>query len=739
MDQTAQAELSGRGDRGAVPAVGGGSSGIGDLIGVFWRRKMLMIGTVAFVTGLSALIAFQIPPEYTASARLMIHPIKPETALAHLDGTAARLLRDNRSALYGEVEVMKADRLIEKTVARRGLDDDQEFNSSLRSGMLAALSTLGPVQWLLDALGPAYDTVLSDAQQDRHIDAEIMDNVRERLIVQPPGLSNVVRVEFTSREPRKSAEIVNSFTEIYIADRMERRFEANVRAREWLDNRLSKLRETMVLSERAVADFEAAHGLSAGGRTTLADQQFSEANRQLMRGKAELAERSVRFKQILKILRSPKGFNSIKEVRNSPVIQRLHEQESGVIRRAAELETRLGERHPKMINVRAELTNLRSRIEEEQSRIIDELKNEVRVAEARVAALRLELNELDEARTSINREKVKLNQLQREATANRNLYEAFLARFKETKQQESLHDSSVEVISPARAPLAPTTPKKGMIIGFGLLISIALGAALVVLLERLDNGFRTLSQVERLLDAVPLGVIPRPNQWRGKSLSELIFQDAGTPYVEAVRSLRTSISLSNFDRPPKVILIASALPGEGKTALSVSIARLAAISALEGRVMLIDCNLRKPSVARELGLKAEMGLIDLFSGQVKLDDIVLTDEASGLHVIPAVTGTPNPPELLNSSHMRELIAALSRSYDTIILDSPALAAVSDTRVLARLADATVFVVEWETTPRPVALESFRSLKSSGARIAGVIMQKVNARQSDRYAYCDEAA
>ncbi len=278
-----------------------------------------------------------------------------------------------------------------------------------------------------------------------------------------------------------------------------------------------------------------------------------------------------------------------------------------------------------------------------------------------------------------------------------------------------------------------------MIVSFGFLISIGLGAALVILLERLDNGFHTMSQIERLLNAVPLGLIPRPTHWRGKSLSELIFQDAGAPYVEAVRSLRTSISLSNFERPPKVILIASALPGEGKTSLAVSISRLAAISALEGRVMLIDCDLRRPSVARELGLKADKGLIHLFSGQAKLEDIVLTDRESGLHVIPAVTGTPNPPELLNSSHMRGLIDALSQNYDTIILDSPALAAVSDTRVLARLADATVFVVEWETTPRPVALDSFRSLKNSGARIAGVIMQKVNVRKSARYGYYDEAA
>ena len=721
-----------------MPATGE-LAGIGDLIHVFWRRKTLMVGSVAFITGLAALIAFQIPPEYSASARLMIHPVKPEAMQARFGGAAASLLGNNRSTLYGEIEVMKSDRLIEKTMTRLGLGDDPEFNPSLRSGVFAALSTLAPVQWLMDALGPADDLADNDPQRDQQIHSEIIDNVRERLRVRPPGLSNVVSVEFGSKDARKSAEIVNAFTEIYIADRLERRFEANIKSREWLDNRISGLRETMNQSERQAADFQAARKLSVGGRTALADQQFAEANRQLMLAKAEHAERSVRFDQVRQILHASQGADSIKEVRNSRVIQRLREQESVVIRRSAELETRFGERHPKMINVRAELANLRDRIELEQGRIIDELENEMRLSEARVAALQLELDGLDETRTAVNRDKVRLNQLQREAAANRKLYEIFLARFKQTNNQESLHDSAVEIISPARVPLMPTSPKKGMIISFGLLISIALGAALVILLERLDNGFHTMSQIERLLNAVPLGLIPRPTNWRGKSLSELIFQDATSPYVEAVRSLRTSISLSNFERPPKVILIASALPGEGKTSLAVSIARMAAISALEGRVMLIDCDLRRPSVARELGLKADKGLIHLFSGQTKLEDIVLTDKDSGLHVIPAITGTPNPPELLNSAHMRGLIDALSQNYETIILDSPALAAVSDTRVLARLADATVFVVEWESTPRPVALDSFRSLKSSGARIAGVIMQKVNVRKSATYGYYDEAA
>ena len=188
MDQTAQTDLSNRGDQTGAAGMNGASADFGDLIQVFWRRKMLMIGSVAFVTGLAALIAFQIPPQYTASARLMIHPINPQAALSAFDGTASSLLRNNRSTIYGEIEVMKSDRLIEKTVARLGLDDDQEFNPSLRSGMFAALSTLEPVRWLLAALGPATEAIETDAERDQQARAEIVANVRERLTIRPPGL-----------------------------------------------------------------------------------------------------------------------------------------------------------------------------------------------------------------------------------------------------------------------------------------------------------------------------------------------------------------------------------------------------------------------------------------------------------------------------------------------------------------------------------------------------------------------
>lgn len=726
-------ELAVRPNQPAASAEGGGAA---EILRMFWRRKMMLLGTMALITGFAALTAFQITPRFTSSARLMVHTENPMSAIRGLEFNPQSLVRNLRSAMFGEIEVMRSHRLSEKAVIQLGLMDDPEFNKSLRSGVLSAFAEIGPIQWIAALFGPVEEIPQTSKEKSELELRETVEKFRARLEVRPPGLSNVVNMSFESENPQKSARIANTYAKLYIADQLDRKFQANVQAGRWLDDRLSELRETMIRSEREVGAFQASHKLSITGRPALADEQLTELNRQMMRAKADYAERRVRLNQVRKLMAQQDGLESVKEVRASNIIIRLRDQESILIRRAAELETRFGERHPKMINIRAEISNVRARVKDEESRIIDELRNEARVAEARINTLKAELNKLDNDRASVNQDKVQLHQLQREAAANRKLYETFLARFKVSKQQETLNKSMIEVVSVARTPLEPTFPRKGIIIALGFVISIAVGGSLVFLLERLDNGFRTKTQVERVMGTVVLGSIPKPMgvHRRARAISDLVSQETTGPYVEAIRSLRTSLLVSNIDRPPKTLLIASSMPGEGKTSLAVSIARLAAISALEGRVILIDGDLRKPAVAPEMSLKAEKGLIHYFSGQATLEEIIVEDPQTGLFAILAAPGTPNPTELLNSSHMRELLTKLEKEYDTVVIDSPALSQVSDALVLAHHADATVFVVQWETTPRHIAHESFKLLMRASANIAGVVLQKVNVRRSSTYAY-----
>ena len=549
-----------------------------------------------------------------------------------------------------------------------------------------------------------------------------------------PGVSNVLTVSFDSISARKAARIVNTFTELYIADHLERKFRTQAQTRDWLDKRITALRKAVLDSENSVAEFLASHRLVETGGNMVTDRQFADVSRQLTMAKARYAERKTRMNQIHRLRNSEQGLSAVREVRASPSILRLRDQEVVLVRKAVELETRFGERHPKMINIRAEIANVRQRMVDEEQRIVQELENEVRVATARVDALAKELDELDEARSAAGQDRVRLRQLQREAQTNQRLYETYLARLKQSGAAEGQQPRSVEVISPAQVPLTPSFPRKNLIVGFGLLVSIAIGAFLIFILERLDNGFRTAAQVELLTDSPVLGIVPRLAQAEKepRATAELVVNDPTSQYVEAIRSLRTSLMVSNVDEPPKVVLVASSLPGEGKTSLSVALARQSSISSLAGKVILIDCDLRRPSVSGIMDLRADKGIAELFAGEATFEEVVKTDPKTGLHVLPAIAGSPNPPELLNSQHMRALLDRLAEDYDLVVLDSPALDSVSDARVLAHLADATVFVVQWESTPRQTALGSLRQLVSAGAQIAGVALHKVNLRKHAKY-------
>lgn len=708
-----------------------------DLFALVWRKKLLLLGTVILVTLFSVLAAYQITPKYSSTVRLMIGGNKAQSA-----GALSQVLtgRDgSRAQMYGELEIMQSDRLLDKAVTRLNLLDDPEFNRSLLSrwrDRLSEISILGPI---VEFFTTPADMGNADEASDATRKQVAIDTLRANLEVQPPSLSNVIAITVRSIDPRKAASFANTFVDLYIADNVDRRVRASAETRAWLDNRIGELRSSVLDSERSVAEFLTSKRLIENGRNAVVERQFAALSAQLTTAKANYAEKQTRMAQVYRLRNSEQGIGAAKEVRISPLIQRLEDQEASLQRRLAELEPNFGERHPKMVNLRAELSAARQRIEEEQGRIVQELENEVRVSRARVSAVEEELKKLDTKRIASGQDMVRLRQLKREAEANQRLYETYLVRLKQSDtHRDVLSDNAIQIVSSARAPVLPSHPRKSLIIGLGFVSSLALGLFLIFLSERLDNGFSGIDQLENLTGMPVLGPVPRlpAAEKNGRAPAEIILASPDSAYGEAIRSIRTGLTVSNVDLAPKVVMIASALPGEGKTSLAVSLARQSAISSVRGNVVLVDCDLRRPSVSSVLGLRAEVGLTELFAGEASLEEVLKIDPKSGLHVIPSTAGTPNPPELLNSQHMRDLLAHLSSSYDLVIIDSPALNAVADARVLAHLVDATVFVVQSQVTSRKQVLSALKLLVSARARIAGLVLHRTADRHEEKYSYAD---
>lgn len=335
---------------------------------------------------------------------------------------------------------------------------------------------------------------------------------------------------------------------------------------------------------------------------------------------------------------------------------------------------------------------------------------------------------------------IQLRELEREAAANRAVYESFLNRFKETSQQEDFQTPDSRVISAATPPGSPSYPRKSLVLVLVLGLSGMLGVGVAFLLEHLDNGLQTGRDVEQALGLphlVSLPATPAEKGPDGKPLSpqDYLLLKPLSAFSESLRSLRSALQLSNVDNPPKVILFTSALPNEGKTTSSVGFARAAAASGL--KVALIDCDLRHPSVHKAFGLKRpEAGLVEFLAERLDLKQVMVKDPKSELDILPIATGTANPPDVLGSTQMRLLLERLRDDYDLVVLDSAPVLPVSDSRVLSRIADETVFVVRWNETPRDAARAAIRELRLYDASIAGAVLAVVDTAAQAKYGYGD---
>ncbi|MEQ8738683.1 MAG: polysaccharide biosynthesis tyrosine autokinase, partial [Hoeflea sp.] len=404
--------------------------------------------------------------------------------------------------------------------------------------------------------------------------------------------------------------------------------------------------------------------------------------------------------------------------------------------RQAELSSRYGPRHPEILKVQAEQRDLGREISQEIGRIADGMRNEVDVAATRERSLQESLEGLTKRASGDNQAFVQLRALERDAAATRTLYESFLTRFRQTSEQQDLLTPDARVISEASIPTAPSEPKMNILLAGALIAALGAGLGCAVLLELLDDTFHTTTQVEETLGVANLGVVPlvdRATAGRDQP-QEFLQKKPLSSYAEAFRGLRTALALSNVDKPPQVVLFTSSLPGEGKTTAAASFALAA--SKAGSKVVLVDCDLRRPKAVEALKLKKpEAGLVEYLAQQTSLDDVLLHHE-SGLDVIPIVAGTANPTELLGSQHMKDLMAHLRRTYDLVVIDSAPVLPVSDTRQLAKLVDTTLFVVQWNKTPKAAAKNAIREFFTFGLPLAGVVLAQVDLSQQKKYGYGD---
>lgn len=702
-----------------------------------WRGKGLIIGTVIAITVPTAVILFHATPSYTAQTIILVESLG-DTFVKLTTGTDTESPREvDLPAVQRQIEIIQSRGLAEKVVDQLRLDLNPEFNHTLRpKSLIKRFFDPKNYQWLPGFLSSAQQSPLSEKDRRTKELVRVVDALLKNLNVSQRGKSPAIAVDVTSDNPKTSALVANTLAELYILDQVTSKSETIQHANAWLSKRIASLQEKVEVSETAVEEFRRKSGLLQGSGETLVSQEISELNSQLMQASANRVTAEARLTLVKKLVNSPGGLDTVAEVLQSSIIRDLREHETEIQRKASELSQEFGEQHPTMLQHQAQKRDLQAKINIETSKIIQGLQNEMDIAGAREGALEARLSQLKQQVAESNKYDVDLRALQREADANRTLFETFLTRFKETGSHVDIDSvqASARIISRAHPPDNPSSPHYNLALALAFVGSTFTGLSLALVIELLHSGFRSSEQIEQATGVAVLGLVPQLNNSKAIEAPEsYIIKEPGSMLAQSIRSLYTAIHLSKLE-PPKTILITSAEPKEGKTTIAVCLAKM---QALAGRkVVVVDTDFHRPSIHRIFGLPKHPGLAELLARTVSPKQVLQKDEISGIAVIPSGLSVQNPPEFWASDLFDQVLEVLAQHFDLVILDSPPLMAVSDARILSTKVDATIFVIRWAHTKKEVVGSALKKIAKGGGHLAGVALSMVNPKKHAQYGFAD---
>lgn len=704
-----------------------------------WRVAVIAIAA-AFLIGL-AYIATAIPV-YTATVSVMID--RGNSQVVEQLSTIGGVLDDEASVL-SQVELLKSETIGLAVVDKLRLFDDPTFKaerSSLVGSVKGLLSTIFNVtKWFSD---PESDEIVIDRKR-RAASNVILDN----MTVSRVGKTYVLSISYSSTSPELAQRIANTIASEYLVDKLNSKYDATRRASDWLLQRISELRQKALDTDLAVQKYRAQHGLIQAGNDLVSDQQLSELNSALIVAQADTAKAQARLERIQGILQSGQLDAVVTDILDNSVATDLRKKYLEASKLEADISARLGSRHIQAVRLRNEMDEYKRLMFEELHRVAESYKSDLNVAQAREKSLLESVQKASDVSAVASETQVQLRELQREAETYKNMYQTFLQRYQEAVQQQSFPITEARIISRAQTPSSPSHPKKSLVLALFCVIGAAAGSGVGAFREFRDRFFRTGDQVRDILGVEFLGNVPIVDEDKVRpiedeaNLSPRSFSTTSgigafsvmhplSSFAETMRSTRLAIDLGVPAKKPKIIGLVSVLPGEGKSTIALNLANL--IASQGAKTILIDGDIRNPTLTRSIGKHANTGLIDVLMNGKEIRETLLFNPKTGLSFLPAIIKhrVSHSSELLMSVQMQKLLHDLSAAFDYILIDLPPIGAVIDARAMAGRVDGFVFVTEWGQTARRAVRQIFENEHAIRAKCLGLILNKVDQEKLDFY-------
>lgn len=703
--------------------------GVRKLFQILWRRRMVFIACLLLGLSLTAIGISLIKPQYTARSLILIENAGPRSF-----GEGLAALPPGALPVPAEAEIIRSRGMGRKIVENLNLMSDPELNPRFRHAESRAGRNAAPFK-KFSVYGSELES-LPAALIEKEIDG-IVTGFLSRLDVTPLPESPAIEIRYTAADPVKAAFIANAAADLYLEQRLEDRFQAARKVGQWLEERLKALRGQIYEAEIAVARHKERHDIAESPPGfAMPAEQVAALTRELIRARAGHAEAKARLQKIREMAGDSGLIETIPEIADAPAIQDLKTRRAESRAALSALSARYGPKHIKIKQAQARLSSLQTQLREEILKSAASAENEVSFAHARIRALEENLGHYAGQRHEGDEAAIELRELTRQAESARMAYDALLASYRQSGEPEAFPSSEARIISYAAPPTSPSYPDRGLAFLVAAALSALAGLLLSLLVEKLDDAFRNAAQVERVLGQPCPALIPRVENAAPGEIAGYVISKPASVVAESVRTLRTAINLrpSRSGTAPKCITITSSFPQEGKTTLAVWMGRLAARSG--EKAIVIDADLRRPSLHEAVGQPNESCLVDYLTGHKTLGEIVHKDGVSGLHVIFGRAVPNSALDLISSEKMRKLVESLRQAYDLVIIDSPACMAVSDPKILAKMSDRLVYAVAWDKTRREIAASGIRQFTSIGLGDIAVALTGVDVKRHTRYGYGD---
>ena len=671
------------------------------LFATLWRGKLCVIlcGLLAALVG--GYYAFGIAtPLYTTVASVALESRQEQ--IVDIDSVMSGLSGD-QVTINTEVEVLKSRRLIGKVVDDLDLVADPEFNETLREPIwLSPGSVADAVRKTVFRQTVPVDVPSADAVRDGVINAAL-----EQISVSNVRQSYVFSISVVTENAEKSARIANRLAELYVEDQIVLKFERTAEATEWLTERVAELQIELETSESQLKDFSSKTDLiSPEGLTAMNRQLKDLRDREI----DVLATVAANRRQVAALNAAFATADTLRmaEVANDPALDRLMTGDDSVSRQALFLDR--------------------------FSELVAEAQRNLIRSEAQLAAIGQSAEEIGVSIETQSGELVALQQFEREAEASRLIYEFFLSRLKETSVQQGLQQAESRILSYAVAPPDPSAPRKGVVVMLSLVFGLAAGAGLVLMRERSQNTFRTAEDLEAKTGYAVLGQVPLIPAKSRKKVIQYLHAKPNSAVAESIRNLRTSLLLANLDKPPKVIMSTSSIPGEGKSTQSIALALN--LAGLGKKVLLIEGDIRRRVMNTYFDAPEKRGFLSVMLGEIPLDEAMTRLPDFGFDVLFGEKSQTNAADIFSSDKFGAFIESFRSDYDYIIIDTPPVLAVADARIIARWVDTVIYTVKWDHTSFRQVLDGLKAFEQVNVKIAGLVLGQISPRGMKRYGYGD---